>query len=421
MYKLYTDISELLTLKQAAQKKGRHITASDLSVIKKAQFITNKGHILWVGTKKKLTPAVLKKLGIQANSIKEISLNDQTVMPGFVECHTHSVFSGTRENEFEQRNSGVSYQDIAKAGGGILSTVHQTRKASLEKLFQLSKNRAQRFLDQGVTTLEIKSGYGLDSNTEIKILKTILKLKKLKKINIVSTYLGPHAVPQKFKSAAEYIDFIIRKVIPILKRKKLIDRADIFIEKGYFGADLAKAYFQALKDHDVSLTAHIDQLSRSGAIAELCLHEKITSLDHLVEMSKVDIKKLSQSECTAVLLPLADFYLKMKYPPARRLIDEGARVALATDFNPGSAPSQDLSMVGVLARLEMKMTLPEVISAYTIGASYALGLAGSHGSLQPGKKADFICLNDHWDRLFYNVGYHPISSTWVQGRRLNRL
>jgi len=412
MIKYFTDIDELLTLKKIARKSGRKVVDKDLSIIKKAAILTSAGKIIWVGKNSNLSSNIFKKLNINPKNIKKISLNNSVVMPGFIECHTHSVFAGDRQSEFEMRNKGKTYQQIANSGGGIISTVKSTRKASSDQLLVDLKKRVKAFKKQGVTALEVKTGYGLDFKTEYKVLKL---LKKIKSLKIISTYLGPHAIPKEFKSAQAYMDCIIGQVLPKLASENLLFRADIFIEKGYFNKELALKYFNELKKYNICLTAHIDQLTCSGLVSELCSNVNIKSLDHLVQVDNKGIKALGLSDITSVLLPTADFYLKMKYPPARRLIDAGARVALATDFNPGSSPSQDLSFVGVLARLEMKMTLAEVISAYTIGAAHALGLEQQMGSIEVGKQANFICLDDHHDQLFYNVGYHPIRKTIFNG------
>ena len=410
MVKLFTDIDELLTLKGASKKGGRKVINKDLSIIKKAQILTAKGRIIWVGKKSKLTIPLLKKLNIRHKEIKKISLNNSVVMPGFIESHTHSIFSGQRQNEFELRNKGLSYQQIAEQGGGIVATVKKTRKSSNEQLLLDLKKRLNNFKKQGVVAVEVKTGYGLDLKTELKILRILHKIKMLK---VVPTYLGPHAVPKEFSSAVEYMDYIVNIVLPKLSSENLLKRADIFVEKGYFSKSLSLKYFDELKKYNIDLTAHIDQLSCSGAVDDFCLNSQIKSLDHLVEVGAKGIRALSKSEVTSVLLPVADFYLQMNYPPARKLIDAGARVALATDYNPGSAPSQDLSFVGVLARLKMKMSLPEVISAYTIGAAYALNLQKDYGSIEVGKKSSFICLDDYYDQLFYNVGYHPVTKVVI--------
>lgn len=407
---LFTNIQELLTLKGAVKKGARRVLEKDLGIIKNAAMVCHKGRVLWVGPQKKLSKNIWKEFG----KPKEISLKSGTVMPAFVECHTHLVFAGNRADEFEMRTQGASYQEIAKKGGGILSTVRATRKAKEQDLIDLAQERADRFIRQGVTTLEIKSGYGLDLKTETKILRTA---RQLQNVRTVATYLGLHAVPPEFADSESYLVHVIDNVLPILAQKKLIDRVDAFVDEGYFSTDQARRYFQAARAYGFKVSAHVEQLTRQGG-TEVAIEMGALSADHVVQVSKKDIQKLAESETTGVLLPAADFYLQMNYPPARDLIEAGARVALATDYNPGSSPTQDLSLVGMLARLEMKMSLPEVIVAYTLGAAHALDHGRDLGALLPGRICDFVVIDGSWRDLFYQVGFHPVGATWKQGKNI---
>ncbi len=403
---LYTQISELLTLEKARAKKGRFIQEKDLDFHQKMAILVYQGKIEWIGPQKKIPRQWA------AQKIKEKSLKGLTVLPGFIECHTHTVFAGSRSAEFELRNCGVSYQEIAAGGGGILSTVKATRKCSTAELLKLSQKRVQDFLRQGVTTLEIKSGYGLSLKDEIKSLQVIKKISKLK---TVSTFLGAHAKPQEFESYEKYLIFLADEVLPVIKKKGLAERVDIFIEKGFFPLEASRVYLKKAQALGFAVTIHADQLSLSGGtLAAVDL--KAVSADHVIQIKDAEIKKIAMSETTAVLLPAADLYMKCNYPPARALIEAGARVALATDFNPGTSPTQDLSLVGLLARLEMKMTLPEVISAYTLGAAYALGKQDQRGSLEVGKDADFICIDGLWTDLFYSAGSTLVRQVILDGK-----
>jgi len=403
----------LLTLKGASKKGARYIKEEDLSVIKKASFVTKGSKILWVGQTRKMTPQLLSQLEVPSNKCKEYDLRGMTVLPGFVESHTHLIFSGNRSSEFELRNQGVSYQEIAENGGGIKSTMKSVRSTSKSKLVELAQQRVDRFVEQGVTALEVKSGYALDKKNEIKMLKVA---QELCGPQIISTYLGPHAVPPEFKNSKQYLNFIITEMLPLISKNKWAQRVDMFIEKGYFSKDEGDLYFKVAKDLGFKCALHTEQLSRTGGF-EL-LMDGAHSVDHMIELRASDIKKLSKSSLTCVLLPGADYYLKTAYPKARKLIDAGVRVALATDFNPGSCPTQDLSFIGVLARLEMKMSLPEVIVSYTLASSYALGLQESMGSIEAGKLANFTVINSNWRDLFYQVGYHPTQSTWREAKKL---
>ena len=351
MLKVFRHIDELMTLKKASQKKARFVEEKDLSLISKGAFVSYRGEIVWIGKDKDLKPSFFKNY---KEKQKEYNLKGFSVLPGFVESHTHLLFSGNRQDEFEQRNKGVSYKEIAKKGGGILSTVKKTRKASLKELVVTGQKRVNRFVSQGVSTLEMKTGYALNLQGELKLIKAMDHLKGPRKIK---TLLALHAVPPEFSSSSSYTDFVIKKLLPQVKT--LVDRCDIFIEKSYFSYEDARKFFHACKNMNLPLTAHTEQMSLQKGY-KLGLEYKAQSLDHLIYLDNKGISHIAKSPVTATLLPLCDFYLKCPYPQARKLLDKGARVALATDFNPGSSPSQDLCFVGVLSRLEMKMSLSEV-------------------------------------------------------------
>lgn len=402
---LFRNIGHLLTLSQAATKEGRRVTEADLSMMKEAAIAVLDGRIAWIGSNKKI-PKEFK-------AAKEIDLQKKTVLPGFVECHTHSVFAGSRSEEFEMRLQGASYQEIASRGGGILSTMRHTRAANAKQLLQITRERMSEFVRQGVTTVEIKTGYALDLQNEIKCLKVI---KALDEPRVISTFLGAHALPPEFPTVEKYLEFLSSEVLP--KISKLTQRVDIFVEKGFIVGAAAKAYLEKAKALGFELTIHADQLTLSGG-TKLAIELAAKSADHVIQLDDDHIKRLATSSVTAVLLPAADLYMKCAYPPARKLIDAGGRVALATDFNPGTSPTQDLALVGLLARLEMKMSLPEVIAAYTVGSSHALNLQSETGSLEAGKSADFFSTSKDWSSLFYSSGSMGIDDVYLKGRLIH--
>lgn len=373
---------------------------------KNQAFLVSAGKICWIGSKGKIPKNYL----IQ----KEINLENKLVLPSFIECHTHSVFAGDRAEEFELRNNGMSYLEIAARGGGILSTVQKTREISKSKLIEISQKRVNEFLRQGVSTLEIKSGYGLDLKSEFKMLEVA---RAMTGPQVVTTFLGAHAKPKEYQSYSEYLKYLSEQVLPLLKKKKLADRVDIFIEKGFFEESDARRYLQSAKNLGFQITIHANQLSQSGG-AELALELEAKSADHVIHLNDLAIQKFSKSNTVAVLLPTADLYMKCPYPQARKLIDAGACVALSTDFNPGSCPSQDLMLVGLLARLEMKMTLPEVFLAYTKNAAKALGLQDEQGDLSVGKFANFICTDAEPTDFFYSAGLVPDHQFFIRGKRV---
>lgn len=403
---LFVGIRQLLTLVGVKECDGRHIDQSHLNIIEDGAFVVKDGEFHWVGRRSDI-PNTFKDL-------KTIDLKGADVLPGFIDCHTHTVFAGDRSDEFERRNLGETYQDIAASGGGIWSTVQSTRQASEEELLALGQQRVDRFLSQGVTTLEIKSGYGLNTDDELKILEVISKLKPMR---IVPTYLGPHTVPKEFKSAHEYMDHILSEQGPAVIKQGIAKRADIFIERGYFDLEQARQFLNWCHTNGLSVAVHTDQLSRLGGVP-LALELGAFSVDHCVEISEGDIEGLANSQATTVLLPAADFYLNTPYPPARKLLDRGVRVALATDFNPGSSPTQDLSFIGVLSRCKMGLTLPEVLAGFTWNASYALGLGDRVGCIKEEMSADFIVLKESWQKLFLEIGTPMVHQVWFQGQKI---
>lgn len=406
---LLKNISTLLTLQGAAGKEGRHVTEADLSIQNQASLVIDKDRILWVGAHKKLPKEFARK-----KNLREMDMKGLTVLPGLVECHTHLIFAGDRAAEFEMRNQGVSYQEIAAKGGGILSTMKKTRSATVGALAESGQARASHFVCQGVTTLEIKSGYALNLKDELKML---LAAQQIQGPRTVCTFLGAHALPPEFKTYEEYLKFLAQEVLPVVQKKKLARRVDVFIEKGFFPPEASEVYLRRAQELGFEIVIHADQMSLSGG-SEVAMRLGALSGDHLLQVSAREIQKLAKSQVTCVLLPAADLYTKMKYPPARELIDAGARVALATDFNPGTSPTQDLNLVGLLARLEMKMSLPEVIGAYTVGAAHALNLHREVGSLEVGKSADILCTEQDWRTLFYSVGESSRKCVFSRGKKV---
>ena len=405
--KLFRDASWALSLAGVAKKNGRFITEADLGVMKKPVVLVEEGRLVWIGTQSQLPKKYHNKIS------SEVSLKGLTLLPGLVDCHTHTVFAGSRAAEYELRNQGISYQEITRRGGGIHSTVRKVRKALAKDLISTSEEKLKSFLAQGVTLVEIKSGYGLNSSAELKTLKVIDQLKTLR---VVSTFLGAHALPQEFSSHGAYLEHILTKVAPRVLKETRCRRADIFIEKGFFEPQASRLYLETLQKRGFALAIHADQLSASGG-TRLAIELGALSADHAIHLDNATIQKLAKSEVTAVLLPAADLYMKCPYPPARKILDQGGRIALSTDFNPGSSPTQDMALVGFLARQEMKMSLPEVIAATTWNAARALNLHERFGSLEVGKAADFAGFEMDWEHLFYSVGGQWAQQVFIEGRR----
>lgn len=402
-----TDTGDVMTLREAVRKSGRGpMNESDLSIEKRHDLLIDQGKIVWSGPRHKRP-----REHVQIK--KEVSVGGKNIFPGFIDCHTHSVFLGNRAHEFEWRNQGVTYQEIAAKGGGILSTVRQTRQGSARALSQAFQKRMENFLRQGVTTVETKSGYGLSVKDELKLLKVIRDTSV--PVRSVATFLGAHALPPEFKERDDYLAEL-KKILPRIIKNKLSSRIDIFVEKNYFSVDEARAYLTYAQSLGFDVAIHADQLSRTGA-SILATELGAMSADHAICVTDEDVRRLGQSEVTCVLLPASDFYIHCPYPPARKMIDGGVRVALSTDFNPGTSPTQNIQLVGLLARLQMKMTLPEVFVALTLGGAHALGLSQQMGALVPGLSADMFISEQNFNEFFYDLSPLAIDQVWVAGNK----
>lgn len=349
---------------------------------------------------------IVSTASIDKNNYDEIiDLTGKTVLPGLVECHTHTAFAGSRADEFRQKLRGIGYEEIAKKGGGINTTVTAVRSSSFEELVNIIKPRIDHFISQGITTLEIKSGYGLNFENERKLLQVINFLDEIYPIDIIPTFLGAHTFPKEHKENHQaYVEEITEKMIPHFAEQKLAEFCDGFCESTAFSANEMDEIFTTAKSYGLKLKLHTDQFNSIGGL-DIALKHKAISVDHLEVIKDEDVPKLGQSETVAVLLPGVSFFLNHQFAPARKLIDQNAIVALATDYNPGSSHISSLSLIMSIAALKMKMTIEETISAVTINSAKALCREKSTGSIEIGKKADFAVLNttDYAD-IVYSIG-----------------
>lgn len=348
---------------------------------------------------------------------EEIDLTGKVVLPGLVECHTHTAYAGSRAEEFKKKLNGVSYEQIAKAGGGINTTVQAVRKASFEELVNIIKPRIDYFISQGITTLEIKSGYGLSYYDEIKLLQVINYLNNEYAIDIISTFLGAHTFPPEYKNDHnKYIDIIVNGLLPFIAENKLAVFCDAFCEKTAFtAAQVEKIFAEALK-LGLKLKLHTEQFNNIGGL-DTALKFNAQSVDHLEVIAENDISKFADTETVAVLLPGVSFFLNYDYAPARKLIESNAIVALATDYNPGSSHIANLNLIMTLAALKMKMTIEETISAVTINAAKALDVSDKVGSIEIGKKADFAVFDiSDYSEIVYQVGKNLNCMTVKNGK-----
>ena len=348
---------------------------------------------------------ILPDSSLKNNSARVINVKDKIILPGLIDCHTHTAFAGSRSDEFRRRLAGESYEEIAKKGGGINTTVQAVRNAAVEELINLLTKRVQYFISQGITSLEIKSGYGLDFENELKLLQAINYLKDIFPVDIVPTFLGAHTFPPEYKNDHEgYINLLIDKLIPHISLHKLAKYCDAFCEKTAFSSEEVDRIFTKAKQSGMELKLHTEQFNNIGGI-DMALKHNITSVDHLEVLEDSKLNLLGSSEIVCTLLPGVSFFLNYQYAPARRLIENNAIVALATDYNPGSSNIANLNFIMSLAAIKMKMTVEETISAVTINAAKAIGLNETTGSIEINKQADFSVFDTtEYSDIVYNVG-----------------
>src|SRR5215510_6789733 len=402
--------SQLVTLAGPSRLRVRQ-EMRDLAIIRDGAMLIRDGRIVQTGARSEIE----KLIGADC---QVVDAGKRVVMPGFVDAHTHPVFAGNRADEFEMRAAGKSYQEIAASGGGIRSTVLKTRAASEDELFTASRRYCEWFLRAGTTTIEAKSGYGLTLVDEVKMLRVIRRLDAETSLSYVPTFLGAHAMPDEYKdNRSGYVDLIVNEMIPLVARDGLARFCDVFCESGAFDVDESRRILQAARACGMGLRVHADQLSLSGG-SQLAAELGAMTADHLEYAGKSEISALKTANVQPVLLPASVFLLgSHRYPDARAMIEAGLAVVLATDFNPGSSPTPSMLFVLTLASTQMKMSPAEAIAAATINAAYSLGLGGEVGSLEPGKRADFV-IHDCADyrELGYFAGIeHPVR-VFVEGR-----
>jgi len=399
-----------------APAAGQPRDAGALGIVAGGALAVAGGRIVWVGADADLEAAVAV-----GPATRVIDAGGRVVMPGVVECHTHVVFGGDRAAEFQMRVAGTSYQEIAEAGGGIMSTVRETRAASREQLFDRGRRHLGWLLRYGVTTVEVKSGYGLSLHDELRILEVYRDLAEVVSQTLVPTLLGAHTVPVEYTAGSgggpeAYVDLVVDRMIPEAATRGLACFCDVFVEEGAFTLAQARRVLEAGLEHGLRPKLHADQLSPGGG-AELAAEVGAVSADHLDHVSDHGIAALAAAGVTAVLLPGAVFFLGLHdYAPARRLLEAGVRVALSTDFNPGTCYTENVFLMGTIASAHMKMTAAEVLLALTINAAHAVGLAEDVGSLEVGKRADILILSttNHLT-IPYHWGVNPVATVVKDG------
>ncbi|MBI4405393.1 MAG: imidazolonepropionase [Deltaproteobacteria bacterium] len=397
---LYENIKQCVTLAGVAKNSGRHPKEADLGVISDAAVVVNNqtNRIEWIGKNAEL-PTEFGDLAAR------FSCEEEVWLPELIECHTHLIYAGTRHHDFALRCLGKTYQQIASEGGGILSTLTHTRKASPGELLESASSELEHFQKYGVGTIEIKSGYGLSLESELRILKCIQELQHHTSVLLAPTFMPAHATPPEFKGQTdEYVKLICKEWIPEVAKNKLAVFFDAFVEEGYFSVEQARTMCEAALASGLKLKLHVDQFTNLGG-ASLAVDMGAISCDHLDNVGRESIQKLAESKTVAVLLPGASLFTGTPYPPARNLIDAGAIVALSTDYNPGTCPTRNLPLMTTIACCQMGMTIAESIAGITYNAAAALGLQKELGSLEMGKNFRVCQLKaDSYEVLPYCFG-----------------
>lgn len=396
MLRVLKNPSQIVTVNTNGKNFKRGNDLNQIEVLENHSIVIENG---------KIKDIISNRESEKLSNSETIDVTDKVVLPGLIDCHTHTAYAGSRANEFKMKLAGTDYEEIAKAGGGINATVKAVRESSFEEMLKFVLPKVDYFISQGVTSLEIKSGYGLSYYDEIKLLQVINRIKKEKPINIVATFLGAHTFPPEYKNDHEkYIDILINELIPYVSKNNLADFCDGFCEKTAFSAEQIDKIFTKAAGSNLKLKLHTDQFNSVGGL-DIAKKHKVKSVDHLEVINQNDIKTLAESEIVSVLLPGVSFFLDYDYAPARNLIDNNALVALSTDYNPGSSHIANLNLIMSLAALKMKMSIEETISAVTINAAKALDIQNETGSIEIGKKADFAIFDtDNYADIVYHVG-----------------
>lgn len=375
------NIGQLVTVASHGARVKRGSEMRELHIVEHASLLINNGIITQLGAENSFS--VPEEFDV-------IDAEGKVVLPGFVDSHTHAVFAGSRENEFAMRAEGKTYQEIAEAGGGILSTMNATRAATKKELKKLANRRLDAMLRNGTTTVEIKSGYGLSPEAEMKLLEAINELKEEHYVNVAATFLGAHAFPPEFSDwKQEYVDRLCDFMLPHIAERKLATFVDVFCETGYFHLKQTEQILLEAKRLGMIPKLHADQLTAMGAV-ELGVQQNAVSVDHLEQLNESGIAALKNSSTIATVLPGCSFFLNHPYAPVRRLIDEQIPVAIATDFNPGSQMCFSMQMMLTIACTQMHLSPEEAITAATLNGAAALGLSSEIGSIEIGKQADVV-------------------------------
>ena len=408
---LFSNIKELLQVREEKILKVSGAQMKELPSIKNAWLLVEDDKIEAYGSMD--TPP-----DIEVD--EKIDASGKIILPSWCDSHTHIVYAGNREQEFADRINGLSYEEIANRGGGILNSAKTLQETPEEEVYEQSAKRLEEVMKLGTGAVEIKSGYGLTEEAELKMLRVIKRLQENYDLPIKSTFLGAHAIPKEYKERpAEYMDLVINEILPKVAEQGLAEYIDIFCEKGYFSVEDTHKLLSAATKYGLKPKIHVNQFNAIGGVKAGVEHNAL-SVDHLEVMNDEDIKVLQGSETMPVALPSCSLFLSIPYTPARQIMEAGLPLALATDFNPGSTPSGNMNLVVSLACIKMKMTPEEAINAATINGAYAMELSESHGSITKGKQANFILTKEipSYTFLPYAFGTNSIEAVYVNGKKV---
>jgi imidazolonepropionase len=411
MKTLITNIQELLQIREASIRKVSGAQMSLLPSIKNAFLLIENDLISDFGAMENC-PKTAVDMTIDATG--------KVVLPTWCDSHTHIVYAGNRVQEFVDRINGLSYEEIANRGGGILNSAKKLNETSEEELYHQSKLRLEEVMQQGTGAVEIKSGYGLTVEGELKMLRVIKKLSENYVLPIKATFLGAHAFPTEFKeNHSGYIDVIINEMLPKIAAEKLADYIDVFCETGYFSVEETELIMEAGKTHGLIPKIHVNQFNAINGIAAAVKHNALT-VDHLEIVTDEDIEVLKNADTMPVALPSCSYFISIPYTPARKMMEAGLSLALATDFNPGTTPSGNMNFVVATACIKMKMTPEEAINAATINGAYAMGISDTHGSITVGKKANLIITKEvsSFYQLPYAFSSNLIEHVFIAGKKI---
>ena len=409
---LFINIKELIQVREKAVDflSGKEMNV--LPTIKNAFLLVENGLIADYGLMK----------NCPETTFKTIDATGRMILPSWCDSHTHLVYAGNRESEFTDRIKGFSYKEIAENGGGILNSAKKLQQTSEEDLYDQSKVRLEEIIQLGTGAVEIKSGYGLTKDAELKILRVIRRLKQNYPIEIKATFLGAHAVPAEYKNnKSAYLQMLINDILPTIQKENLADFIDIFCETGYFSVNDTHQILEAGKKYGLQGKIHVNQFTAIGGI-QVGIKHNVLSVDHLEEMRTEDIDALKNTKTMPVALPSCSYFLNIPYTPARKMIDAGLPLALATDYNPGSTPSGNMNFVVATACIKMKMTPEEAINAATINGAYAMNLQEKVGTITKGKLANLILTKEinSYNFIPYSFGNHQIEKVFLKGEEIKK-